>query len=151
MSDLEDKNRDSDGKVVIRFSRTNYLVKKFDDPAKFTSEEYAQYELELLKLRTLANSFEIGHGPDMWPRLALKLAQLQYPEHKKIGRKLKWSNAIRHLLKTQVDEKAGPKGSTVGINKAIKQLANIEPWITLLGGQRNNSEALRIQYYKAIK
>ena len=151
MSDLEDMNHDSEGIAIIRFSRADILLETIDSPSELSTESHAKRELELLKLRALAHSFKLDDDPNMWLLLAFKLAQLRYPEPKKAGRKLKWTKDIRRLLKTQVEKMAGPRGTTNGVNKAIKQLANIEPWLTLLGGKRNNSEALRIQYYKAIK
>lgn len=151
MSDLEDKNLDLKGKPIIRFTRAKLQIHQVNSPSEFSSVTQAEQALELLKLRALAHSFELDDDPQMWFQLAFKLAQLRYPEPKKAGRKLKWTKAIRNLLRTEVEKRAGKKGSPSGINKAIKHLANNEPWLTLLDGKRHSSDALRIQYYEAIK
>ena len=149
MTDLIDMNHDEKRKAKIQFSREPISTESVENSSEFSTEHYARRELEYLKLRALAHSFGLDAEPQMWFYLALKLAQLHYPEPKKAGRKLKWDNQSRKILLSEVEHMVNPSDQTHGVNHVCKILAQKEPWLSLLGGKPNQSEALRIQYYKA--
>jgi len=149
MTDLVDMNRDENGKSLIQFSREPICNAQADSAIEYSTEQFALRELENLKLRALAHAFGLDDEPNMWFYLALKLAQLHYPEPKKAGRKLKWDQQIRLLLLSAVDRMVDPSDSTNGVNRACKNLAKIQPWQLLVAVVENPSEALRAQYYIA--
>ncbi len=150
MSDLIDKNRGANGKVQIKFSQQPISTQPVDSATYYSTEKYAHDELLRLKMRVLAHSFDLNNDdPEKWFQLALKLAQLHYPEPKKAGRKMKWDKQTRLLLLTAVHEMIDPTDSTKGVNRACKKLAKIQPWQLLVTGVENPSEALRAQYYIA--
>ena len=149
MSKLIDKNKDENGKLIYRFSRAPVMkkVKKDFEP---NSESIARKELEYLKLRALARLFDIENGdPHMWISLALNLAQLRYPESKKLGRKLKWNAERRNILYFEVEGLLTPKGKGKSISQACNILAKKEPWITIMGGKIHQGATLKTQYYLA--
>ena len=150
MTDLIDMNRDANRKAQIQFSREPISTAKVKTAHEYSTEQFARRELENLKLRALAHAFGLDDEPNMWFYLALKLAQLHYPEPKSAGRKMKWSKQNRDLLRMSVDQIFDPSDTSHGVNYACKILANKEPWFSLLGGKPNQSEALRVQYYKAL-
>jgi len=149
MTDLIDMNRDEKGKSLIQFSREPICNAQVSSAIEYSTEQFARRELENLKLRALAHAFGLDNEPDMWFNLALKLAQLHYPEPKKTGRRLKWDIQSRKVLLAEVERMVDPSDQTHGINHSCKILANMEPWLSLLGGKLNQSEALRAQYYLA--
>jgi hypothetical protein len=149
MTDLIDMNRDEKGKAQIQFSREPISTALVKTALEYSTEQFARSELEKLKLRALAHAFGLDDEPKMWFYLALKLAQLRYAEPKSAGRKMKWTKQNRILLRIAVDQIVIPADPSHGVNYACKLLANKEPWFSLLGGKQNQSEALRIQYYKA--
>ena len=149
MTDLIDMNGDVNRKARIQFSREPISTAQVNSALKYSTEEFARRELENLKLRALAHAFGLDDEPNMWFYLALKLAQLHYPEPKKAGRKLKWDIQSRKVLLAEVERMVDPSDQTHGVNHSCKILANMEPWLSLLGGKLNQSEALRAQYYLA--
>ena len=149
MTDLIDMNGDGNRKARIQFSREPISTAQANSALEYSTEQFARRELESLKLRALAHAFGLDDEPNMWFYLALKLAQLRYPEPKKAGRKLKWNNQLRLLLLNEIDRMVDPSDSTNGVNRACKNLAKIQPWQLLLVGVENPSEALRAQYYIA--
>ena len=149
MSKPIDKNKDENGKFIYRFSQTP-ILEKVKDEFQPNSEDFAQVELEYLKLRALARLFDIENGdPNMWMSLALNLAQLRYPESKKLGRKLKWNAELRNLLYFEVEGLLTPKGKAKSISQACNILAKKEPWITIMGGKIHQGATLKTQYYLA--
>ncbi|CAN1538465.1 hypothetical protein MCEMIEM12_01652 [Burkholderiaceae bacterium] len=150
MTDLIDMNRDENGKSQIQFSREPISTALANTALEYSTEQFARRELEKLKLRALAHAFGLDDEPNMWFYLSLKLAQLHYPEPKSVGRKMKWTKQNRILLRKSVDQIVIPTDPSHGVNYACKILANKEPWLLLLGGIPNQSEALRVQYYKAL-
>ncbi len=150
MNELIDKNRDENGKMLITFNHEPINTKPVESAIYYSTEKYAHDELLRLKMRVLARSFGLDNDdPEKWFYLALKLAQLHYPEPKKAGRKLKWNNQHRLLLLNEVDRMVDPSDSTNGVNRVCKKLAKIQPWQLLVEGVGNPSEALRAQYYIA--
>lgn len=149
MTDLIDMNGDVNRKARIQFSREPISTAQANSALEYSTEQFARRELEYLKLRALAHAFGLDDEPNMWFYLALKLAQLHYPEPKKAGRKLKWNNQHRLLLRNEVDRMVDPSDSTNGVNRVCKKLAKIQPWQLLVEGVGNPSEALRAQYYIA--
>ena len=149
MTDLIDMNGDVNRKARIQFSREPISTAEANSALEYSTEQFARRELESLKLRALAHAFGLDDEPNMWFYLALKLAQLRYPEPKKAGRKLKWNNQLRLLLLNEIDRMVDPSDSTNGVNRACKNLAKIQPWHLLVAGVENPSEALRAQYYIA--
>ena len=151
MSKPIDKNKDDDGKFILRFSRELFTKKEkgFFEP---NSESYAIKELEILKLRALARLFEIEYDdPNFWRSLAIKLAQLRYPESRKAGRKIKWDKESRLLLLQEVKKLVVRGDSSRGISNACNVLSKKEPWKNLLAEDTDKSKALRAQYYVALK
>ncbi len=149
MTDLIDMNRDENRKAQIQFSREPISTAQVNSAVEYSTEQFARKELENLKLRALAHAFGLDDEPNMWFYLALKLAQLHYPEPKKAGRKLKWDIQSRKVLLAEVERMVDPSDQTHGVNHSCKILANMQPWLSLLGGKLNQSEALRAQYYLA--
>jgi hypothetical protein len=151
MNELIDENKDENGKIIFRFSREP-ITKKEKDLFEPNSESYAMKELENLKIRALARLFEIEYDdPNFWRSLAMKLAQLRYPESKRLGRKLKWTNELRLLLYQEVERNLVKGERTKGISKACNDLSKKEPWKNLLAEDADKSKALRAQYYVALK
>jgi len=150
MNELIDKNREPNGKVLIKFSPEPINTKPVESAIYYSTEKYAHDELLRLKMRVLARTFDLDNDdPERWFYLALRLAQLKYPEPKKAGRKLKWNNQIRLLLLNEVDRMVDPIDSKNGVNRACKKLAKSQPWQSLLKDAEIPSEALRVQYYIA--
>ena len=150
MNELVDKNRDASGKVLIKFSPEPISTKPVESAIYYSTEKYAHDELLRLKMRVLARTFDLDNNdPEKWFYLALRLAQLNYPEPKKAGRKLKWNNQIRLLLLNEVDRMVDPLDSNNGINRACIKLAKSQPWQSLLKDAEIPNEALRAQYYIA--
>jgi len=150
MTDLIDMNLDKKGKAQIQFSREPISTAQIKTAHEYSTEQFARRELENLKLRALAHAFGLDDEPNMWFYLALKLAQLHYPEPKSAGRKMKWTKLNRKLLRMSVDKLVNPTNPSYGVTYACKLLAKKEPWLLLLGGKSNQYQALRAQYYKAV-
>jgi len=152
MSKLIDKNIDEEGKLIFRFSEATTL-KKGKNNFEPNSESFALRELEYLKIRALAQRFELENDdPNMWLHLALKLAQLLYPEKiikAKAGRKLKWTDEIRLILYLEVKKLVVRGDKAKGISYACNVLSKNEPWISLLSKDADKKHALRAQYYEA--
>jgi len=149
MSKPIDKNKDENGKLIYRFSQAS-ILKKVKNEFQPNSEDFAQVELEYLKLRALARLFDIENSdPNMWISLALNLAQLRYPESKKLGRKLKWNAQLRNLLYFEVEGLLTPQGKAKSISQACNILAKKEPWITIMDGKIHQGATLKTQYYLA--
>jgi len=151
MNDLIDKNKDENGKPIYRFS-SGQIIKKEKGLFEPNSESYALKELENLKLRALARLFEIENDdPNMWFSIAMKLAQLRYPEPRKAGRKIKWDKESRQLLIEEVKKLVVRGDSSKGISNACNVLSKKEPWKNLLAEDTDKSKALRAQYYEGLK
>lgn len=100
---------------------------------------------------------ELGIPPDglMVYRLALALAYRLYPEPKKPGRRIKWTELQTSALVVEVERRVRPDDSTHGVRWACEQLSRQEPWRSFLqvAGKTGTdpTEVLRQRYFRHRK
>ena len=79
--------------------------------------------------------------------LALSLARELYPERKRSGAKVKWTDLSKGALVVEIERLVKPDDPMHGATWAAKELSTKEPWKSFLKLSEDPAEVLRREYY----